>query len=917
MHDLNWRLTGPYVGTIGNGLSYGVHPAVRVYYSPELIDWLCRDRTDSIPDGATIIKEMHAIDTSLNITTDANSCMQIQANVTPTSWAVLIKNRKASRDGWYWANYTAAPQPPVTASEIGNPPIFDRSAITSRDFYGDSRPPRKPNPQWYPTGYVYESPTKLPDVVYPYNQYSNYCLNCHASAEKELTFASLDNVLGPGLRYKQFQPNVDLAPSPEDLGITHHLHAPPIIALQHPDSPNVGDFASPFAPPLPQPTPEFLDFYDQLDEVTFAQAWRARLPAETYDHVVSAPGGPRQFLTSDQCMGCHDATYSNAALPNMVLKEQHSNGSAQLINLSPYGEWRASPMGLAGRDPIFFSQLQSETNNLPMHTTCIENTCLHCHGVMGQRQLAIDSAGQDDQGCQELFAIAPPPEVPFGSPFRRHMVTQWPGALNDAEQQYGALARDGISCTVCHHITPTDLGQERSYTGNFVTGPAHEIYGPYADATIIPKPMQHALGITPRFADQIASSDLCGSCHNILLPVFDNAGNLQGAKYEQTTHLEWGNSDFGPDRSRFRSCQDCHMPTQFKDTPLSFQIANIESSAFAPTTHRLPNDEIALTTRDKYSRHALHGLNVFLNEMFQQFPLLLGARQIDYMTGTATVPSLITGRDSMLEMAKHETASVDVQRLEKTADGKLRAVVLVTNKVGHYLPSGVGFRRIFLEVLVRDTAGNLLWASGRTNALGAILDGITDQVLPSEQPVQFPDAPFQPHWQVIERGDQVQIYQELVHDSAGQLTTSFLRRFKEVKDNRLRPQGFDPAVFANNPSPFIQQLAELPGPEQDDPYYTNPQRTGADQIEYVIALDAETLARVDHVQVSLYSQSIPPFYLQQRFQDATRGPAHKHDIQRFYYITSHLDVNAVTNDQGQPVLRGWKLQIATHTRGLE
>ena len=29
-HDLNWRLTGPYVGTIGSGLSFGVHPAVRV-----------------------------------------------------------------------------------------------------------------------------------------------------------------------------------------------------------------------------------------------------------------------------------------------------------------------------------------------------------------------------------------------------------------------------------------------------------------------------------------------------------------------------------------------------------------------------------------------------------------------------------------------------------------------------------------------------------------------------------------------------------------------------------------------------------------------------------------------------------------------------------------------------------------------
>jgi hypothetical protein len=426
-HDLNWRLTGPYVGTIGSGLSLGVHPAVRVYYSPEMIGWLCSDRTATIPDGATIIKEMHAIDASLGITLDANNCMQVQADVSPASWTVMIKNGTASQDGWYWANYTAAPQPPLAAYEVGNPPILDRSAITSTDFYSGSPQPTEPNPLWFPTGYVYESSTKIPDVVYPYNQYGNYCLNCHASAESELTFASLENVVSPGLRYKQFGPSGALAPSLEELGLQNFLHAPPIVALLQPDTPRAGAFVSPFAQPRAQPTQEFLDFYDQLDEVPFAQAWKERLPAETYDHLVSAGGGPAQFLTSDQCTGCHDATYANATLPNMILKERQSDGSTQLINLSPYAEWRASPMGLAGRDPIFFSQLQSETNNLPMHSTCIENTCLHCHGVMGQRQLAIDTAGQDDQGCKSLFAVTPPPEVPFGTPFQRDMVTQWPG----------------------------------------------------------------------------------------------------------------------------------------------------------------------------------------------------------------------------------------------------------------------------------------------------------------------------------------------------------------------------------------------------------------------------------------------------------------------------------------------------------
>jgi hypothetical protein len=95
-----------------------------------------------------------------------------------------------------------------------------------------------------------------------------------------------------------------------------------------------------------------------------------------------------------------------------------------------------------------------------------------------------------------------------------------------------------------HHVADVDLGEERTFTGNFVTGPADEIYGPYEDDTIVPKPMENALGITPKHGAQITSPDLCGSCHNVLLPVFDDDGRKLGAKYEQSTHLEWTNSDF-------------------------------------------------------------------------------------------------------------------------------------------------------------------------------------------------------------------------------------------------------------------------------------------------------------------------------------------------------------------------------------
>jgi len=928
--DMKWRMTGPYVGEIGSGESFGVHPAVRIYYSPEVIDWLCDDMQGEIPDGAMIIKEMHGIDDDLDIKLNREGCMVIRADVEPDSWAIMVKQNDASHDGWYWVGFSEDEKPGNFSWQVGNPPLFNASGITSNDFFENGFLPAEPDPLWFPTGYVFSSTNKIPNVVFPYNEYGNYCVNCHASAITESTFSSIENILTPGLQYKQYTSNEPPEIIPEEF---LEGHQPGLIGLITQDFTQlnqmiatrgvdgVDGYDSPFTHPLSEPGMNFLEFYDQLGEVSYSDAWPNRLPAQTYDHHVSSSDGPDLFLTSDQCIGCHDATFSNASLPNMMFVDQESG---VLINLSPYGEWNASPMGLAGRDPIFFSQLQSETNNLPDLKTCIETTCLHCHGVMGQRQLAIDTLGQDTQGCEELFAIAPPPEVPFGKPFSLEMVKQWPNSLNNKDQKYGALARDGISCNVCHHMTGDDIGDESSYTGNFVTGPPDEVYGPYFDNTIVPKPMENALDITPKFKSSFVgrdalSSELCANCHNILLPKITNDGTIVGAGYEQTTHLEWINSDFNPIGNNFQSCGDCHMPQHFQGKDLPFKIANIQSNDFAPTTNRLPDEDVTLTQRDEYGRHSLHGLNVFLNQIFQQFPVMLGYRQIDYMTGTSVVPSLVTGEKSIIDMAQKETAEIEIQNLEITPEGEVRAVVKVINLVGHYLPSGVSFRRVFIEFLVRDIDGNVLWASGRTNELGAILKGTTNEVLPSEEPINYPDNPFQPHYQVITQDDQVQIYQELLKDSDGNLTTSFLRRIEEVKDNRLRPKGYDPQLFIDlfDESPFIRALAETHGQAAFDPYYTDPELTGADVIEYLVSLDEETLDQVHDIKVTLYNQSIPPYYLQERFRDANRGPAEKSEIDRLFYLTSHLNVDNVVDEEGHQVLKDWKLYITSETRNLQ
>ena len=118
--------------------------------------------------------------------------------------------------------------------------------------------------------------------------------------------------------------------------------------------------------------------------------------SQAFDHVVPAAksaGGPEEFLTSDQCANCHDATGTLAGfIPNMIFGGQ----SPTPTNLSQFGEWRYSMMGLAGRDPIFFAQLDTEST-LHGHLTghadgaaFVQDFCLRCHGVMGQRQFHID-----------------------------------------------------------------------------------------------------------------------------------------------------------------------------------------------------------------------------------------------------------------------------------------------------------------------------------------------------------------------------------------------------------------------------------------------------------------------------------------------------------------------------------------------
>src|ERR1700688_3493824 len=82
--------------------SDGVHPFVRVWYSPSLFDWITvKNRIGPVPDGAIVVKE------------------QFHGPTDPLfEWTVMVKDSNLSWDGWYWADLVS----PTPRNPNAHPP---------------------------------------------------------------------------------------------------------------------------------------------------------------------------------------------------------------------------------------------------------------------------------------------------------------------------------------------------------------------------------------------------------------------------------------------------------------------------------------------------------------------------------------------------------------------------------------------------------------------------------------------------------------------------------------------------------------------------------------------------------------------------------------------------------------------------
>lgn len=930
------RDTGPFV----LGGNYGTHPAVRIYYSNEVYRWLKQGRKGELPVGSMIVKEMFnppaaRLEEQREAYGEDTDGFDTMVEAAVTGWTIMIRDDQTV-DGWFWAGA----------------PVVSRKGKT-------------------PQEYAAAIASKVDTDEFPFDfRDSNHglapCLRCHASAERESTFSSLENIEGDGLRFRVDESwrtglPKQQRPAGGETEVTlasNAFHGDSSSVSVAPDGRNLVDDA------LPAPNPVFVEYFKLAGVAPPTQAQIKRFPGQWADHVPAGHQGPEQFLTSDNCLGCHGGLGGAPFGVNMFLQTGSAYG--QGYNISPFGEWRWSPMGLAGRDPAFFSQLATELAILDKELSdpqkrheaknAVVNTCLSCHGAMGQRQLMIDAVKDPSLDPnflrQYVYAHDPLEEAKKKGSAYRHA-------------KYGNLAREGISCTVCHHIkAPPDFGSKNSSeeeklenflfnytTGQFLYTEPDVIEGPFDHVKA--KPMEQSLGITPRQSAFIRDSQMCGTCHVINLPNIDGTEfkfpeldksakaqakrlkDTYGVDYaevltpfphsiEQATFLEWQNSSFASDSKQFKSCQDCHMPGDFHSLDgeiaidqLTSQIASIQDSSYPEAEHDLPSKDVDIPYRNDYRRHELVGLNVFLLEMFDQFDALLGVAITDPMTFAATGNQLAI--ENMVRQAQDDTIELDVE-VVSAENGKLTADVTVANLVGHRFPSGVAFRRTWIEFLVLDGSkgGEVIWGSGRTNTVGLIVDEhnkplVTEFFGDDTNRIDPPNPQWQPHYHGIPTGDlasenppvtsesEVQIYEEVTLNAKGEVTFSFIHRDKHVKDNRLLPRGWQ--ASRNFPSGVLREFMESTDPVAvggDPDYDSVPDFKGVDHVRYIVTLPPETDLTDLSVQVTMYYQAFQPFWLQEKFRLSPESA----DTQRLYFMASHL------NTEGT-IIDNWKLPLVS------
>ena len=366
-----------------------------------------------------------------------------------------------------------------------------------------------------------------------------------------------------------------------------------------------------------------------------------------------------------------------------------------------------------------------------------------------------------------------------------------------------ALAADGVSCSICHQIRPDKLGTPASFTGGYVidtseTRDPRPMFGPFKVDKGRTTIMWSATGVVPSEAAHMRQSEMCATCHTLYTKALGRNGEVVGQLPEQVPYLEWRHSAFRAERS----CQSCHMPVVEQPTPIASVLGE---------------------PREGFARHAFRGGNAFMLRMLNRNRTELGVQALPQELEVAV--------RATVQHLQHETARVSIERAERSG-GRLALDVAVENLAGHKLPTGYPSRRVWLHVTVRESGGRLIFESGAIAPDGQIHGNDNDADATS----------YEPHYAEIRDADEVQIYESVMVDHAGAVTTGLLSGLRFAKDNRILPRGFDKRTASTD--------IAVQGTASGDADFTG----GSDRVRY--AVDTSGSNGPVQVEVALRFQPI-------------------------------------------------------------
>jgi len=313
-------------------------------------------------------------------------------------------------------------------------------------------------------------------------------------------------------------------------------------------------------------------------------------------------------------------------------------------------------------------------------------------------------------------------------------------SISNLEQD--PLGLDGVSCNACHMIEDTNLGI--TFSGNIDYNTDHVEYGQFTDP--FQNPMINHIGFTPEFSSHISSSETCSKCHTLITETITEDGELSGNSFvEQAIYHEWLNSNYPTEGI---SCISCHMETLSESVKLS---------PMPPW----------LDARNGFSTHDIVGANVFMLSILKDNSEALGVN-----ASPSQFDSTIVKATRMLQS---RSLDLDVNIQEISSDSLFVELVL-HNKTGHKLPSGYPSRKVMIEFTISTLEGDTLFRSGGFDAEGRIIGE--------------PEDDFEMHHTIIDSEDEVQLYEYVMGDQLGAITTVLTRAYSPLKDNRIPPLGF-------------------------------------------------------------------------------------------------------------------------------